>query len=202
MPKTKEQYEQIKNERIKEIYKHSLYLFATHGLAGVTSDQITKAVGCSHGLLYHYFRSKDELFHSLINNVALKIEAEIIKDVDFDQEPKELIKQLLDAYLNALRSPRDDFACTIYLLLNLYIHSKKVQDPQLSFRFAVFENFYAAIDKGKKSGVFVDYPTIELTVTVMSALKGLSYNRINLGHGNCTIPQSEIIVRMLLKKLK
>ena len=81
MPKTKEQFEKIKQERMNEILNHSLYLFALHGYDGVTTDEIAKAVGCSHGLLYHYFGSKEDLFQEVVNNVAIKIDETITKDV-------------------------------------------------------------------------------------------------------------------------
>jgi len=200
MPKTKEQNEQLKKERIDSIYRAALYLFATRGFNGVTSDDITNAAKCSHGLLYHYFGSKEELFQHLINDIVLKLDEEITKDVDFTQRPKFLIRDLLNAYLGALKQPRDDYACAIYLLLNLYIQSRFTPKVKKTFKFRIFENIYCTIEEGKKVGEFSDYPTRELTILLLSVLKGLSYNRINLGHKNCIIPRSEIIMKMILKE--
>lgn len=199
MPKTKEQFEQMKRERVEKIYSAALYLFSLNSFSAVTSDEITKEVGCSHGLLYHYFSSKEELFSSLVSNVALKLDEEIKSSVDFSLGPKELIKSLLDAYLNALRSPRDDYACAIQLLLNLYISYRSMNNPKGEFKFTMFEDFYSTIEKGQKEGVFKEDATLDLTVSLMAILKGLSYNRINLGYNKCTIPNSGILMRLLLK---
>ena len=87
MPKSKEQFEQIKQERIKQIFHYALYLFALRGIDGVTTDEITRAAGCSHGLLYHYFGSKEELFQKVVTDVAKKLEEEIIINVDLSQKP-------------------------------------------------------------------------------------------------------------------
>lgn len=201
MPKTKEQYEQIKLERKKSIFCHSLYLFALHGYDGVTTDDITKASGCSHGLLYHYFGSKDELFQTVVDRASTILD-DITKDVNFNQQPKFLLQDLLDSYLKALNSPRNDYACTIYLLSNLYIQSRNMpKAKQQKFKFGIFSTILETIEKGKSEGVFIDYSTIELTVTLISILKGVSYNRINLGYKKCTIPRSELLMRLVIKNL-
>ena len=200
MPKTKEQCEKIKQERINNIYYHSLRLFAMRGFNGVTADEIAREVGCSHGLLFHYFSNKEDLFQAVVNNLAVKLDEEMIKDVNFDQRPKFVLQDLLDAYLNALKSPRDDYACAIYLLVNLWIQSRSLsKKKQMEFEFKIFDSFYQIIEKGQVEGEFIDYPVRELTITVTSILKGIAYNRIYLGYNKCVIPKSSLVMRMLLK---
>ena len=200
MPKTKEQCEKIKQERINNIYYHSLRLFAMRGFNGVTADEIAKEVGCSHGLLFHYFSNKEDLFQAVVNNLAIKLDEEMIKDVNFDQRPKFVLQDLLDAYLNALKSSRDDYACAIYLLVNLWIQSRSLsKKKQKEFEFKIFDSFYQIIEKGQAEGEFIDYPVRELTITVTSILKGIAYNRIYLGYNKCVIPKSSLVMRMLLK---
>ena len=201
MPKTKEQCEKIKQERINNIYYHSLRLFAMRGFNGVTADEIAKEVGCSHGLLFHYFSNKEDLFQAVVNNLAVRLDEEIIKDVDFDQRPKFVMQDLIDAYLNALKSSKDDYACTIYLLVNLWIQSRSLsKKKQKEFEFKIFDRFYQIIEKGQAENEFIDYPVTELTITVTSILKGIAYNRIYLGYNKCIIPKSSLMMRMLLKK--
>ena len=201
MPKTKEQCEKIKQERINNIYCHSLRLFAMRGFNGVTADEIAKEVGCSHGLLFHYFSNKEDLFQAVVNNLAVRLDEEIIKDVNFDQRPKFVMQDLIDAYLNALKSSKDDYACTIYLLVNLWIQSRSLsKKKQKEFEFKIFDRFYQIIEKGQAENEFIDYPVTELTITVTSILKGIAYNRIYLGYNKCIIPKSSLVMRMLLKK--
>lgn len=201
MPKTKEQCEKIKQDRINNIYYHSLRLFAMRGFNGVTADEIAKEVGCSHGLLFHYFSNKEDLFQAVVNNLAVRLDEEIIKDVNFDQRPKFVMQDLIDAYLNALKSSKDDYACTIYLLVNLWIQSRSLsKKKQKEFEFKIFDRFYQIIEKGQAENEFIDYPVTELTITVTSILKGIAYNRIYLGYNKCIIPKSSLMMRMLLKK--
>ena len=199
MPKTKEQCEKIKQERIEQIYREALRLFAIKGYEAVTADEIANAVGCSHGLLFHYFANKEDLFEETVNNLALKLDAEITKDVNFDQSPKLALQDLIDAYLSALKSSRDDYACALYLLLNLWIQSKNLsKKKQEEMKYKVFNNIYNIVTKGVKEKEFVNSPPPDLAITITSILKGLSYNRINLGYNKCIIPKSDLIMRMIL----
>ena len=173
------------------------------GFNGVTADEIAKEVGCSHGLLFHYFSNKEDLFQAVVNNLAVRLDEEIIKDVNFDQRPKFVMQDLIDAYLNALKSSKDDYACTIYLLVNLWIQSRSLsKKKQKEFEFKIFDRFYQIIEKGQAENEFIDYPVTELTITVTSILKGIAYNRIYLGYNKCIIPKSSLMMRMLLKNRK
>lgn len=199
MPKTKEQCEKIKQERMEQIYKEALRLFAIKGYEAVTANEIATAVGCSHGLLFHYFANKEDLFQETVDNLALKLDGEITKDVDFDKEPKTLLQDLLNAYLSALKSSRDDYACAIYLLLNLWIQSRNLSTKkQKEMKYKVFDGIYDIVKKGVEEKEFIDSPPADLVITIMSILKGLSYNRINLGYNKCIIPDSQLIMRMIL----
>ena len=201
MPKSKEQFEKIKEERKASILDSALYLFAMHGYDAVSSDDITKHAGCSHGLLYHYFKSKDELFNAVLNDVAKAKYMEIVGDTDFTKSPKEFLYDLLSSYLNALSSNRDDYVCTIYLLLNVHLQKKilpKVIEPKTQKPFIIFSSIYDAIEEGKKCGQFYDNDTREMTISILACLKGLSFTRMYLGN-EFACPSVDIFMRMITK---
>ena len=61
MPRTPEQYEEIREERRKLIMETALELFATQGYHGTSINNIATKAGISKGLLYNYFSGKEEL---------------------------------------------------------------------------------------------------------------------------------------------
>lgn len=65
-PLNAEQLHQIRDERIEQIIRSALKIFSRKGIIGAKMSLIASDAGISHGLLYHYFKSKDELFVSLI----------------------------------------------------------------------------------------------------------------------------------------
>lgn len=53
----------LTDQRRQEIITTALRLFAERGYRATTMGDIAQAMGCTKGLLYHYFRSKAELAH-------------------------------------------------------------------------------------------------------------------------------------------
>ena len=202
MPKTKEQFEQIKKERMDAILSASLFLFATKGYAAVTTDEITNYVGCSHGLLYHYFGSKEDLFGALMEQKVVTIMDSILGGIDFKARPKFVLIDIIDALLNATKSNDDEKACAIYLVLNLHLQRKYIPKPKIKqgeCKKTWFDYAYELIEKGKELGEFNDFNSKEMMVAVLSFFKGLTYSRIYLGAKKFTCPKSEIISRMIIK---
>ena len=52
---------ELSEQRRQEIIVAALRLFAKRGYRATTMGDIARAMGCSKGLLYHYFASKAEL---------------------------------------------------------------------------------------------------------------------------------------------
>jgi len=60
-PRTKEQNEEIREERRQVILNAALELFAENGYHSTPISAIAKKAGVSKGLIYNYFKSKEEI---------------------------------------------------------------------------------------------------------------------------------------------
>ena len=199
MPRTKEQFEEIKNQRKQDILNHALYLFAIKGYSAVTMDEIANECKCSHGLIFHYFSNKENLFHDLMETVVDEIFKDIVSKIDVNQPTKFVFVDSIEACLTALKNEDDRYACTIYLLLNLYLQRSVIPKPRNDKYKKRTISSLSLVEKGIKEGVFYENNAREMLIAVVSVLKGLAYNRINIGN-KFICPKSEIITRMVLKK--
>jgi AcrR family transcriptional regulator len=68
MPRTPEQYEQIRKSKKLHICETALELFAQNGYHATPISQIAKEANISKGLIYNYFESKEELLTNIIDN--------------------------------------------------------------------------------------------------------------------------------------
>jgi AcrR family transcriptional regulator len=76
-PLNEEQLQQIRDERREQILEAALKIFARRGLIGTKLSMIATEARISQGLLYHYFKSKDELFITLIQQAIQELKNEI-----------------------------------------------------------------------------------------------------------------------------
>jgi len=72
MPRTPSQNKIIRDARRAKLLSHALRVFAVRGYDDATIDDITKAAKCSHGLFYHYFKSKPIVFRAVLDEIILK----------------------------------------------------------------------------------------------------------------------------------
>ncbi len=66
-PRTEKQFEEIRQEKKSLILETALELFAFHGYESTSIDQIAKKANISKGLLYNYYKSKEELLETILH---------------------------------------------------------------------------------------------------------------------------------------
>lgn len=200
MPRTTEQFEEMRREREDSILNAALYLFAVKGYEQTTADAIRAVVNCSHGLLYHYFNTKEDLYIAVIERKVRPIVASLVKDINRNQRAKDVLSDITDNFLEALKNENDEYAWSIALLLD--IHLQTLIYPKMRYiekDGKVFDWVYELVERGKKEGDFNDLSSNELVLSILALYKGLSYNRIKIGHNKFLCPKTEIIMNMLLK---
>ena len=71
MPRTKEQFQKMRDARKERILLESAKAFAIEGYDSVTVDKIVEKAKCSHGLFYHYFKNKEDIYKALLARLTL-----------------------------------------------------------------------------------------------------------------------------------
>ncbi|KUR76653.1 TetR/AcrR family transcriptional regulator [Novosphingobium sp. Fuku2-ISO-50] len=77
--------------------------FAEHGFDRARLDSIAKAAGVTKQLVYHYFKTKEELYGVVLDRVSDEVRA-MLDDPDFDRMPPVdavgvLIERIIQAYV-------------------------------------------------------------------------------------------------------
>ncbi len=104
MPRTAAQNEAIRDKRKDKIINKTLKLFATKGFDSITIDDISKASNCAHGLFYHYFEVKEDLYNSIVSQYETKYSDKLLNFDELEKLPAyEAIKNIICFYHNVLR---------------------------------------------------------------------------------------------------
>lgn len=86
-PKTKEQFESIRQKSIAIIKEAALELFAHNGYHSTSISQIAREAGISKGLMYNYFKGKEDLLNSIIMDAVQEGEEVMAKYLTETDDP-------------------------------------------------------------------------------------------------------------------
>jgi AcrR family transcriptional regulator len=96
------------SDRRQQILEAALDLFAEQGLNGATSKEIAERAEVTHGLIYFYFKTKEELFKAAFEYALERALArlDVAAISQSDDPPEQALTQLLARILDALNAPR------------------------------------------------------------------------------------------------
>jgi len=100
-PRTKQQFEEIRKTSRDKILSVALELFAQNGFQGTSVSKIAEKASISKGLMYNYFKNKEELLEAVVLDGFTKI-AELDYGITNQEKPLEKLKKIIDDTLDSL----------------------------------------------------------------------------------------------------
>ncbi len=101
MPRTKEQFENIREKSREKILRTALELFSEKGYKGTSINDIAKAAGISKGLAYNYFENKQQILEAVFQ-ILIEEFSKIFIAAEKTDDPFEKIKTLIDTTFTEL----------------------------------------------------------------------------------------------------
>ena len=86
---TEPRYRRRKEDRPGEITEAAFSAFAEHGYAGTKVEEVAQRAGISKGLLYLYFRTKEDLFKAVVRSVVVSRVQALIDTAEHTELPSE-----------------------------------------------------------------------------------------------------------------
>lgn len=95
-------------DRREQILEAALDVFAEEGFDGATTKEIAARADVTHGLIYFYFPSKEDLFNAAFEHQAQSDFARLdfTDECDSDDAPEEILGRIVARLLDVLGSPR------------------------------------------------------------------------------------------------
>ena len=167
MPKSQEQNKAIREKKRQEIKEKALRLFAIQGYDAVSVDDICKNAKCAHGLFYHYYASKEELFSDLVKDM----EAYLLPYQEAKAEPGfSGLKLLLVQITDALEEKLSDKVA--FLLFQLTFEDQEdLQKPNYKKVFRFRQIAREKIKEGQREGSLLAGDPEEIMNALAALLK-------------------------------
>lgn len=201
MARNKELNQKIKDERREQILSNALMLFAKKGLAATKITDISSASDISQGLIYHYYKSKEEIFVELIR-IAFDRMNEACRWLESQPfSPKEKIKFAIVELLKLLEQNED--AARYHLLIAQATASEAIPEEAKDIikkenRFP-YEVIARIITEGQKDGSMKINDAQELALVFWTSINGLAiYKAV---HGDkFKAPDADILTSMFFEE--
>lgn len=200
MPRTKEQYEAIKIESKLKIERAGLKLFIEKGLLATSVGEIALEAGISKGLMYHYYRSKEDLYYELIGEaINLSIEA-ITYIFNLNESPKEKIKIISKNISDNIN--KDDETAQYFVFINRFLITESMSEKAQELvekAFIPIELTEKIIADGQKFGELKQGEPKVLALLFWSAVHGLCANKLIMRNKFAEI-ERKLLEEMLIKE--
>jgi TetR/AcrR family transcriptional regulator, fatty acid metabolism regulator protein len=139
----------VQQDKRKRILDAAIRVFAEHGYHGARVGDIAEDAGVAHGLLYHYFSSKDEV----LRTIFVENWGELIgrfRTVAASEEPAD--EKLEGIAKILLRTWRNDSALVTVMVREVArSHQLQGQVEDVGEAFVIVQR---VIEEGQRSGVF------------------------------------------------
>jgi AcrR family transcriptional regulator len=158
---------QVANVSIREkLMRVSVQLFAEHGYAQTSVQQIVDTAGVTKGALYHYFTSKDDLlfdiYDRLLSMQREHLDALVARNLDARQTMRLVCEDVIVTSIEGLADG------TVFFR-SQHMLSEKRQREVKQRRREYNDAFEAILDRGRAGGVFrTDIPAAILIANFFS----------------------------------
>jgi len=201
MPKPR--YQRRKEDRPQEITQAALEAFSEKGYTATRVEEVAKRAGVSKGLMYLYFKTKEELFKAVVKSVVIRRIDQLIGNIETtDLSSEDFIRGPLSSFMKQV--PGSPVAIVIRLLI-----SEGPRHPDLVDYY--YENVVAKglaaitgfVERGVERGEFrksviTELPQLFLAPVMLSIIWGIVFKTRELD----TDKLIETQIDMLLTHIK
>ncbi|MEY9970546.1 AcrR family transcriptional regulator [Lysinibacillus sp. RC46] len=200
MPRNEEQNQELRDARKEQILQAALIVFARRGMVATKISDIAKEAGLSHGLVYHYFDSKDEIFSMLVKKAANSSIETIQKAIEQMGTPLEKLKWMTEQILNNLIDTEHTF---LFLIMIQASTSDAIPNEVKEFltrdnALSPVEAILPMIVAGQEEGEIISANPVTLAVTYFAFIQGLAINKIQWPE--CPIPDANMLMKIFTKE--
>jgi TetR/AcrR family transcriptional regulator len=202
MSRNKKLNQIIKDERREQILTAALKLFAAKGLASTRMSDLSKNTGISQGLVYHYYRSKEELFTNLVDTAIEKMNTAAVNLEKLPLSAKEKIILAIDSLLKGFNENAN--TSDYYFLITQTALSdsfpQEAKDIIRSKNNIKYDVMMRIFKQGQNEGTVMNYHVSEMATLFFSTMNGLALNKAIHG-GEFHMPDKNIILGMFLNEI-
>ena len=196
MARSAKDNQEIRDARREEILAAAARVFAEKGLANTKISDIASAAGLSHGLVYHYFESKDAVFGAIVDQMIEKVDADVAADPDlpaFERLTKGIERSRQRVCAGGAEPGR-----VVAQAMMQGVLPPEIREHVLTHLASLHQRVAGRIAEAQRDGdVDPDVDSSELAAALICLIRGMSIRMPGMPELPFPPPRTETIVRLL-----
>ncbi len=131
-PRTKQQFDEIREESREKILRAAIQIFARDGYSGATIRTIVREAGISQGLLYNYFAGKEDLLKAVYLRGMQDVRASFAEAEEVFGEPTEKLEVLIRSSFRHVKENREFWQLSYNLRMQRAVLSALADEVETS----------------------------------------------------------------------
>lgn len=171
-PRSRDQNDQIRQSRRAAILQAAIPLFALNGYSATNVSDVARAVGVSHGTVFLYFASKEDLFRAAVTEPLAEAEQHFYYIGAATGTPLDRLERMVRDQVGVFRKMEP------YVRLTQYVIGQRQRFPELAqviFDFGRRFNdaIIPIIEEGQRLGQLAEQDPVGVAWSYFSLLQGL-----------------------------
>ncbi|HOK06223.1 MAG TPA: TetR/AcrR family transcriptional regulator [Syntrophales bacterium] len=196
-----------KNNRIRQLKESAAVVFREKGFAGATMEEVARRAEVSKAAIYLYFRSKEDLYYSLIEPALNRLSQKLIQLAASPLPPEEKVKAMAQATYEFYEADPDAYHLVARYKAQEF--DRLLTAEKLNhLRNLMKSNLYQvekAIAEGIEAGVFKAVDAKLTSIIIWNAFMGViqfQENRMAPGRRDYRRSTLEAALEMILAGIK
>lgn len=161
----------VSEERRTQIIESAMKVFTRQGFANTRMDDVAAESGLSKGLLYWYFKSKDEIIIALAD-IIFGLEFRKMEKLSIEDLPARVyLEKFLDIFLVDLRELLK-VAPVMYEFYALAFRNKTIRKVMLGYLDRLIGILIPVVQHGMDNGEFRSGDPQQIAIAISAALEG------------------------------
>jgi AcrR family transcriptional regulator len=161
----------VSEERRTQIIESAMKVFTRQGFTNTRMEDVAAESGLSKGLLYWYFKSKDEIIITLAD-IIFGLEFRKMEKLSIEDLPaRDYLEKFLDIFLVDLRELLK-VAPVMYEFYALAFRNKTIQKVMLGYLDRLIAILIPVVQHGMDNGEFRSGDPQQVAIAISAALEG------------------------------
>lgn len=149
------------SDKKQRIMDAAIKLMSEKGYHGATTAAIAKEAGVSQGIIFHYFKSKEELFFSLLKEESRKFREKIKKSIGEEENPLKKIEIVVQTYCHLVKKEEKSFEFLTKQVRGSGLNFEKIKEFGLTGSVKLIRQILKeGIDQGVIKEIDLDTATV------------------------------------------